>query len=178
VRAKNGTRIEFNLITINPQEMVQTAEILKRQWEAIGARVNISSFSIVDIQQNYLRPREYDALLFGQALGSDSDPFSFWHSSMKKDPGLNLAMFETADTDQLIADGRVEFDEAKRAAIYQEFQKKLVEEVPAIFLYSPIYLYPVTKGVQGNNIQTLPSPSRRFSNIEHWYIKTKRIWKK
>lgn len=178
IRSKDGVRIEFNLITINPQEMVQTAEILKKQWEEIGVRVNVSSFAVVDVQQNYLRPREYDALLFGQALGSDSDPFSFWHSSMKDDPGLNLAKFQDPEIDRLISDGRVEFDESKRSAIYQEFQKKLVEEVPAVFLYSPAYLYPVNKGVRGNDIKALPSPSKRFTNIEHWYLKTKRIWKK
>ena len=177
IRAKGKTKIEFNLVTIDLPEMVQTAELLKKQWETIGVQVNISSFSIVDIQQNYLRPREYDALLFGQVLGADSDPYSFWHSLMKKDPGLNLALFGTDETDKLITNGRVEFDETKRASIYQEFQKKLAEEVPAIFLYSPIYLYPVNKSVQGNDIQTLPAPSRRFSNVEHWYIKTKRIWK-
>jgi len=177
VRAKDGNRIEFNLVVIDQPELIRIAEILKRQWEAIGARVNVQSFSVFDIQQNYIRPREFDALLFGQSMGADSDPYSFWHSSMKKDPGLNLSVFENKDIDTLIENGRAEFNPEKRASIYQEFQKKLAEEVPAIFLYNPTYLYPVNKSVRGNDIQFMTNPYERFDNIEKWYLKTKRVWK-
>jgi len=177
VRIKNDTRVEFNLIVIDQPDLIRIAEIIKNQWESVGARVNINTFSIFDIQQNNIRPREYDALLFGQGLGGHLDPYPFWHSSMRKDPGLNLSIFNSSDIDKLIEDGRVEFDEEKRASIYQEFQKKLAEEVPAVFLYNPSYLYPVNKSIRGNEIQFMTNPSERFSNIENWYLKTKRDWK-
>jgi len=32
----------------------------------------------------------------------------------------------------------------------KNFRKKLAEEVPAVFLYNPSYLYPVTKASRGN----------------------------
>lgn len=177
VRVKNNTRLEINLVTTDWEELAKTADILKYQWEKIGARVNVASYSISDIQQNYIKPREYEALLFGQVLSADPDPFSFWHSSQKKDPGLNLSLFGKDDTDKLIDSGRIEFDPQKRNQIYLDFQKKLEQEVPAIFLYSPSYIYPVNKGVQGINIETLISPSKRFCNIDKWYMKTKRVWK-
>ncbi len=177
IREKNGAVLHFSLITTDWPELAQTAEILKDQWTKIGADVSVSSFSISDIQQNYLRPREYDALLFGQVLGADPDPYSFWHSSQKRDPGLNLSLFGDSNTDKLIEDGRVEFDLEKRAQIYFDFQKKLLAETPAIFLYSPAYIYPVNKKVQGIDIENLTSPARIFSDISHWYIKTKRVWK-
>ncbi|MDP1619915.1 MAG: peptide ABC transporter substrate-binding protein, partial [bacterium] len=80
IRAKNDVRLEINLITTDWPELSQTAEILKSQWGKIGIMVNINNLSVSDIQQNYIRPREYDALLFGQVLGADPDPYSFWHS--------------------------------------------------------------------------------------------------
>lgn len=177
IRGKNGTPLEFTLTTTQWDELAQTAQILKDQWEKIGAKVNISILPISDIQQNYIRPREYDALLFGQVLGSDPDPSSFWHSSQKKDPGLNLSLFGDDTTDKLIDDGRKEFDPEKRAEIYRNFQAKLNQEIPAIFLYSPDYIYPINKSVQGISIRNLISPSQRFSDVNKWFIKTKRIWK-
>lgn len=177
VRSKDGVPLEINLVTTDWDELNQTAQILKSQWEKIGVRVNVSSYSISDIQQNYIRPREYEALLFGQVSGGDPDPYSFWHSTQKKDPGLNLSLFGTSDTDKLIEDGRVEFDRDKRAEIYIDFQNKLEDEVPAVFLYSPKYIYPLNKNVQGINVETLTSPSKRFSDINHWYLKTKRVRK-
>lgn len=176
-RSKNGTPLQFTLITTDWPELVQTAEILKDQWAKAGVNVAINTYSISDIQQNYIRPREYDALLFGQVLGADPDPYSFWHSSQKRDPGLNLSLFGDSNTDKLIEQGRVEFDPKKREDIYINFQKQLLAEMPAIFLYSPDYIYPVNKKVQGIDIENLIAPARRFADASHWYIKTKRVWK-
>jgi len=177
IRAKDGKVLEFSLITTDLSELSQTAEILKEQWGKTGAKISVANYPIFDLQQNYIRPREYDALLFGEVLGGDPDPYSFWHSSQKKDPGLNLALFGESEIDKLIEDGRVEFDTEKRAEIYKEFQQKLAKEIPAVFLYSPDYIYPVNKSVKGINVENLISPSKRFSNADKWYIKTKRIWK-
>lgn len=177
IRAKDGVKLEINIATTDWAELSQTADILKSQWEKVGAKININVLSISDIQQNYIRPREYEALLFGQVLGADPDPFSFWHSSQKKDPGHNLALFGNDDTDKLIEQGRVEFDPQKRASLYVNFQKKLAQENSTVFLYSPLYIYPTAKKVQNINISNLIAPSRRFSQINTWYIKTKRIWK-
>ncbi len=177
-RKKNDAVLEMTLITTDWEELVKTAEILKSQWEKIGIKTNVSNLSFSDVHQNYIRPREYDALLFGQIVGSDPDPSAFWKSSNKKDPGANLAMFGDDTTDKLIEDGRVEFDDTKRAEIYKNFQEKLIAEVPAIFLYAPEYVRPMNKNVQGIETDNLISTSARFSNIDKWYISTKRIWKK
>ncbi len=178
IRAKDGKLLEINLYTTDWEELMQTGEILKAQWEKIGAKVNLNILSISDIQQNYIRPREYEALLFGQVLkGGDPDLFSFWHSSQKKDPGRNLSLFGDEDTDTLIDDGRSEFEQEKRSELYLKFQKKLNQEIPAFFLYSPEYLYPVNKKIKGLELKNLISPARRFTDIDNWYLKTQRIWK-
>jgi peptide/nickel transport system substrate-binding protein len=177
IRAKNGVSLEISLVTTDWDELTDTAGLLKTQWEKIGAKVNVNSYSISDIQQNYIRPREYEAFLFGQALGADPDPFSFWHSSQKKDPYPNLSLFGDDSSDKLIENGRTEFDSEKRAEIYQKFQKILYEKIPAIFLYSPAHIYPINRKVQGIDAENLVTPAKRFSDVNHWYIKTKRIKK-
>ncbi len=177
IRKKDDARLEINLVTTDWEELTKTAEILKAQWEKVGVKVNVTPFTISDIQENYIRPREYEALLFGQVIGADPDPYYFWHSDNKKDPGLNLSLFGNSDSDKLIDEGREEFDAGKRAEKYIDFQKNVAKEIPAIFLYSPNYIYPVNGRVQGTNIQTLISPSNRFSEANSWFIKTKRIKK-
>jgi peptide/nickel transport system substrate-binding protein len=176
-RKKDGKTLEVSLVTTDWDEFSKSAEVLKTQWAKVGVKVSINSLSVSDIQQNYIRPREYEALLFGQVLGAEPDLYSFWHSAQKKDPGLNLALFGDSDTDKLIEDARVEFDREKRASFYMDFQKKLVEELPAIFLCSPEYIYPVNKKVQGIDATNLVSPAERLSNVSKWHINTKRVWK-
>lgn len=177
IRKKKNDKLEINLITSDWDELAQTAEILKNQWEKAGAQVNVETLSISDIQQNRIRPREYDAILFGQVMGGDPDLYSFWHSAEKKDPGLNLALFGTNETDSLIEEGRIEFDNEKRAEKYKKFQEVLNKEIPAIFLYSPDYVMIASKKAHLTEIKNLILPSKRFSNIDKWYVKTKRIWK-
>lgn len=171
------TKLEINLVASDWPEFEQTAEILKEQWGKIGAQVNLEIIESIDIQQEYLRPRNYQALLFGEVLGADPDPFAFWHSTQKKDPGLNVAFYENKEVDKLLEDARQTIEQEKRTEKYAEFQKILIEDVPAVFLYSPTYLYPVNKKIKGIEIEKLAQPSFRFSQIENWHINTKRVWK-
>ena len=170
-------RLEISLLATNWSEIKQTAELIKEQWEKIGVKVNLEIVDAANIQKDYIRPREYQAILFGEVLSADPDPFAFWHSSQKKDPGLNLALYQNKDVDELLQDARQTLDQETREGKYAEFQKLLMEDVPGVFLYSPSYIYPVNKKVRGISIEKLAQPSQRFSQVENWYIKINRIWK-
>ncbi|MCG2809229.1 MAG: ABC transporter substrate-binding protein [Candidatus Portnoybacteria bacterium] len=170
-------KLEIGLLTTNWPELRQTAEMIKGYWEEIGVKVNLSIVDAASVQQDYIRPREYDALLFGEVLGADPDPFAFWHSSQKKDPGLNLALYQNDDADKLLEDARQVMDQEIRTQKYVEFQKTLTENIPAIFLYSATYLYPVVEKIKGISIERITDHSQRFSQVEDWYIKTKRVEK-
>ncbi|OGI25175.1 MAG: hypothetical protein A3J76_03165 [Candidatus Moranbacteria bacterium RBG_13_45_13] len=176
-RKKGDLALEFSLATTDWPDLARTAEILTRQWEAVGAKVNFEALPVADIQQNYIRPREYDALLFGQVLGVDPDPFAFWHSSQTRDPGLNLALYSNQDVDKVLEKIRQETDEEKRMEYFKKFQQDVTEDVPALFLYSPNYLYAVNKKVEGIGISSMVTPDKRFSNVSGWYVKTKRVRK-
>lgn len=176
VRAKNGTVLEFELATPDWPELARTAEILKSQWEQSGARVTVSVLGAADLQQNVIRPREYQALLFGEAAMLDSDPYSFWHSSQREE-GLNLAMFDDKNADDTLAALREEQDGDKRREQHRAFQEILLRENPAVFLYSPSYLYVVNSAVKGIDLKSIDAPDCRLSNIKDWYIDTKRVRK-
>lgn len=170
-------KLEINLTTTNWPELSQAAQLIKEQWEAVGAKVNLEILDPIVIQQDYIRPRNYQALLFGEVLGADPDPFAFWHSSQKKDPGLNLALYQNKNADKLLEEARQAMDANQRIEKYKEFQKLITDDIPAIFLYSSTYLYPVNKKIKGIVINKLPLPSQRFCQIENWYVKTKRVKK-
>ncbi len=176
VRAKDGVRIEFQLTVPDWPDLVKTVDMLKSQWERIGAQVTVAPQSVADLQQNSIRPREYQALLFGQVSLLDSDPYSFWHSSQKQD-GLNLAMFDDKDADDILAALREEADPSKRLEKYRAFQEIIARENPAIFLYSPAYLYVVSNAVKGIDVHALDGPDCRLGGVKNWYIDTERVRK-
>lgn len=174
---KTPTGLEFTLSTTDWPEMTQAASILKDDWEKIGAKVNLDVVPVNAIQNQVIRPRQYEALLFGEVLGLDPDPFSFWHSTQRKDPGLNLALYNNKKVDGLLESARQTADDEEKTAKYEQFQKIIMQDLPAVFLYSPDYIYAVAKKVKGLNTTAVNTPSQRFENINKWYIATKRVKK-
>ena len=124
-----------------------------------------------------IRPRQYQMLLFGEMLGSDPDPFAFWHSSQIKDPGQNLALYANAQVDALLQSARQDLGSDSRADKLRQFNQIIADDLPAIFLYAPDYLYAIPDKIKGAEFNFLASPSDRFSQIEKWYISEKRVWK-
>ena len=169
--------LEIALATTNWPELFNVAEFLKKNWEQVGVKIVVDAKSIGEIQQEYIKPRKYQALLFGQILSYLPDPFSFWHSSQKKDPGLNLSLYDNRNADKLLEEARQMVSEEGRAKKYEEFQNLLISDIPAVFLYSPHYLYAVSNKIMGINIDKAVTPSQRFSDINKWYIETKRVKK-
>lgn len=177
-RQKDGVPLEISLITTQWPDLVRTAEVLKSQWEKAGVKVNLTNLAVSDIQQNYIRPREYQSILFGQEyFGNDPDPYFFWHSSGKKDPGTNIAVYQNDKVDKLLDEARLTQDLPERQAKYAEFEKLLVDDAPAVFLYEPNYVYVTNKKIKGIETQFIVNTAYRFIDANHWYIKTKRIKK-
>ena len=176
-KKKETMRLEFSLATSDAPELVHTAELLKTFWEELGAKVNVKIFEIGDLNQNIIRPRKYDALLFGEVVGSgDPDPFAFWHSSQRNDPGLNIALYANSKVDKLLEEARAISDPEKRKEKYELFQKEIQADLPAVFLYSPHYLYIVPESLKGFETYNITMPHERFSQIHNWYIKTRKIY--
>lgn len=178
IRKKDNQELEIALITTQWPDLAKTAEMIKAQWESLGIKVSITNLTVTDIQQNYLKPREYQAILFGQEYyGNDPDPYFFWHSSNKKDPGRNIALYENDKVDELLDKTRQLQNVEERKEKYKEFEKIITEEAPSIFLYSPDYVHITNRKVKGWQLEALVNPTYRFADAQHLYVKTKRIKK-
>lgn len=177
VRKKKDYYLEVSLTTVDQPENIKIAEIIKSSWEQLGVKVNLKIVDKAKILQDVIKPRDYEALLFGENLGSDPDPFPFWHSSQSEYPGLNLAIFSNKEADKLLEEARKTNDWEKRKNDYLKFQKIIAEQLPAIFLYNPTYNYPQTQKIKGFDTLSIAVPADRFANLDKWYLNTKRVWK-
>ncbi len=175
--SKEQLALSFNLVTVAQPILVEVAELLKKQWQKIGVKVNIEVFKTSDLEKEFIKPRKYESLLFGEVLRAIPDPFPFWHSSQTKDPGLNLALYENKEADKLLEKARQTLDPSKRNQYLIEFQNTLLKTAPAVFLCNPYHFYFVKKEIKGINLKTIIDPSKKYIDIENWYLKTKRKFK-
>ena len=173
---KNKQQLSLSLATGDKPELVATANAVATSWRALGVRVSVQIYPLSELNTNVIRPRNYDAVLFGEVVGREADLFAFWHSSQRNDPGLNLAMYANSTTDKLLSQARTTSDEVSRAALYQQFNTIIGKDQPAIFLYAPDFIYIVPKSLEGVQLGVLTTPSDRFADIYDWYMELERVW--
>jgi len=171
---KKNQELKITLTTVEQNENIKTANLIKDFWSGIGVNVEVQIIPKDKIEKDIITPRNYQALLYGEIIGYDPDLFPFWHSTQKSAPGVNLTGYVNRKTDQLLEEARVTIDNQIRSDKYKEFQNLLIEDLPAIFLYTPDYTYPLTKKIKGISDHRLATPADRYINIENWYLKTKR----
>jgi ABC-type transport system substrate-binding protein len=86
--------------------------------------------------------KPFDAYFGGFSTSLDPDPFSLYHSSQCSTAELpdtyNYECYTSPEADKLIEDGLVEFDQAKRAAIYQEYAVIQSNDLPVIYAWADI----------------------------------------
>jgi peptide/nickel transport system substrate-binding protein len=174
---KDTVLFSFSITTSDAPELKQTAEILKEAWEKIGASVSIKVFEAGDLSQNVIRGRKYDALLFGEVVGDDSDLFPFWHSSERNDPGLNISLYANITVDKALEDIQKETNNQIKTQKKEIVASEIKKDIPAIFLFSPNLLYATTPKIKNVTLKSVSSLNERFLYVNNWYIETDKVWK-
>jgi len=131
---KMGTSsAELTLTTYS--QYLSSAQAIVKAWQDVGLHINIRIANTIG--------EPYQILLSAQDIPTDPDQYVYWHSTQLY---TNISGISNAKIDKLLEDGRIEQDQTKRKQLYVDFQKRLVEELPALFLY-----YPTTYEISRNN---------------------------
>lgn len=173
---KKPVKLRFDIVTPDIPFLTHTMDIIKEAWAAIGVEAKLIVMSPEEINANAIKTRDYQMLIFGNSLKLNPDVFSFWHSSQKFYPGLNLALYDNATANALLESLREESNEAVRKEKVNALKRLIAEDAPALFLYNPSYLYATTENLHGITQSVINAPAERLSKINEWYIKTKRVF--
>jgi peptide/nickel transport system substrate-binding protein len=167
--------LSIDISTANISELVNVSEKVAENWRRLGVEVNVKPFEVSDLNQNVIRPRNFEALLFGMVIDDYSDLYAFWHSSQRTDPGLNITEYANITTDELLDELRTATVDRQKE-IVTEFNNEISGDIPAIFLYTPKFTYVVPEKVRGIGIQNIERPSDRFMNVYEWFINVDKVW--
>ncbi|OGM23010.1 hypothetical protein A2961_01280 [Candidatus Woesebacteria bacterium RIFCSPLOWO2_01_FULL_39_21] len=108
--------------------LLPVAEKIAQNLKEIGVNTSVQVSSIT--------PHEYQLFLAIYDIPIDPDQYSVWHSTQIE---TNITKYKSPRIDNLLEDGRTELDFESRKKIYLDFQRFLLEDSPAIFLYYPEY---------------------------------------
>lgn len=119
-------KLEIKLIT-TPM-LLDTAESIVDDWKDIGINSSVLVSSEI--------PDDFQAFLAIFEAPNDPDQYTIWHSK-QIEAGTNISKYQNIRIDKLLEDGRVELNFDERRKIYLDFQRFLLEDLPAAFLYHP-----------------------------------------
>lgn len=171
VRQNGDKKLQFKLATLKGSKLETAARALQRQWEGIGVWLSVIAVSQDELQQTYMRPRNFQMLLYGVNLGADPDVYAYWHSTQAKDPGVNLSGYTSADADKALEAGRIASDVRVRIGKYDSFLKAWNNDTPSAVLYQSVYRYGAAKNVRGITVQRLITPADRFFDVQKWTVR-------
>lgn len=174
-KEKEPSPLKFTILTTKSLQLAAT--LIQSHLKNVGIETELKIMSIGEIQQNYVKTKNFEAVFLGESYKSVIDPYVFWHGAAIKDQGLNLSLYNSRKVNKIIEDTRLILDPAKRALKLEEFQKLVLDDAPAVFIYSPNYIYAVKNNIKNINLLKLNIPSARFSKINEWNAETERIWK-
>lgn len=168
--------LTITLRTANTPVFESSVEQIARMWREAGIEVQVEQFEQTDLLQAVIRPRDFDALLFGIDMNRSVDLFPFWHSSQREDPGLNIAQYANITVDGLLQTARTSADPAVRTKSVTDAVAIITAEQPAIFIFVPTLNYVTTDTLFSTPIAHISKPHERFMNITEWYAATDTIW--
>lgn len=121
-------QLKQELILTTTPNLESIGNSVVQEWKSLGlnAKLRIES----GIAQNF------QSLLITQSIPLDPDQYVLWHATQQK---TNLTKYNSKRADKDLEDGRKAITEDERQEKYFDFQKTLLEDAPAIFLYFPKY---------------------------------------
>lgn len=179
-----GKPLKLTILTsTKPATYPAVAQILKKQWEAVGASVTVD---IPETQKEFeekLTRRNYDVVLFGQSLFDNLDSYPYWHSSQTQEKtdtakmridAFNLSQYASFEADSLLTTIRETRDPASRKKALSALNDLWKKDIPAVILYSPLSITAHDGSVQGLTLKKLSLHADRFAHFDQWYVTTKR----
>lgn len=130
-RAKSNLpddKLNAEIILTSTPNLEEVGNQVVNNWKSLGFDAKLRVESGI--------PQNFQALLITQSIPLDPDQYFLWHATQNK---TNLSGLDSKRVDKDLEDGRKITTEQDRRIKYYDFQKALLEEAPAIFLYFPKY---------------------------------------
>jgi len=147
------------------QAPVAMSTVMQSNLKAVGVNVTLQTMEW-GAYLTKLRSKEQDLFALSWMAGTE-DPdmvmYPLLHSSQWTPVGPNRALYKNARFDELLQQARLTTDQAKRAQLYKEAQRILVDDAPWVFVDHEIQIAAFNKRVQGFKLH--PSFDLRVETI-------------
>ncbi len=172
IKEYKDRELTLEIAILSDSEEKEVVRIVKEDLEEIGFKVEIKEYNVDEFEKKIIKPRNYQAVIFGQSYGEEMSIYPFWHSGQFKTDGLKLSSISSKRIDALLENYQKEFNQQKKQEIIKTISIILKEEKYAVFLYQPLYNFVTDKRIKGLKRYGLIYPEEKFINIHNWHVNT------
>lgn len=152
-RYKNGQKFEIHWMTYTGSAYVDTlVPIVKENWKSLGIDVIPELMEFATLSDKVYKGRKFDMYNMAWSLSIDPDPSGIFAKSQDIVGGFNSVGWVDPKSEALMKAGLKETDQAKRAAIYQQWCQLANEQLPYIFLNQGDGMYAVSARVKNLHV--------------------------
>lgn len=167
---KDGKKLSLTITTLADSDSLDTAKKVQRSWRSLGIEVEINIVSGVELKEQIVPNKIFTVLLSSQLLNPDPDQYVLWHTTQVNES--NITGITSPKLDKLLEDGRKSIDTSVRKEKYKEFSRLISDEVPAVFLYYPRYVWVCSSRVKNIDLKDFREPQDRFLSSDKWSVET------
>ncbi len=167
-------KFSFTIATSDTPELRAGAEEIATELKSKGIMVSVASYDSTTLEEK-IRTRNYEALYYGVQISRESQVYAFWHSSQREHPGLNISGYTNTRADSALENLQKETIEDLRISEWKKFVTAFYTDVPAVFIYSPSYIYVHKNKLPFEMLTSIHTAADRFINIRDWYLETERV---
>jgi peptide/nickel transport system substrate-binding protein len=134
VREKDGAKFEFTMLNLPTDSWGRGAQVIQSQLKDVGITMEIQQMEFATLLEE-AQAGNQQAIMMGYTSSDPDIAFTWFHSS-NAGTGLNMSHINDPELDRMIEAARVEMDLEKRAEMYAELQRYIVD----LALWIPLWV--------------------------------------
>jgi len=135
---KDGKPLSFTLVYgAGNSDVEKSSELIQESLKRAGIDMQLSRLQFAQLVDK-VNDWNFDAVMMGWTQDINGDPWQIWNSAdadVKK--SSNFVGYKNAQVDALMKQGRLEYDDDKRAVIYRQVHQIIHDDYPVCFLINP-----------------------------------------
>ncbi len=139
----DGKKVDFKFTFMNNNNpkrkkvMLVVIESLKQ----IGIKAELQEYEW-SVYLDKLKKHDYDACYASWQLSvTPDDPYQIFHSSQSEGDGSNHVVYKNPESDKLLEENRITFDDTKRKEILDKWQQIIYDDQPYTFMWTETSRY-------------------------------------
>lgn len=134
IRDKDGIKLSLKWTAYNDIDWpINLISLAKEQWKSIGVALEPELMEFNAVKDKVFDEQDFEIYNMAWDLSIDPDPTPIFGSGADVLGGYNSVGFHNERADEIFALGTQEYDQVKRAKLYQEWAILANEELPYIF---------------------------------------------